>query len=114
MFFTKRSQAGVSSESSLDSAKSIVSHEGAKGLYKGYSSNIAYAFPADAIKFLVSKPGGDSGPAPKELGFSKCRSTGLSAVFRLRMNHKTGKPMHRTAVIVARFVWSRLLACLSQ
>lgn len=29
--------------------------EGIGGLYTGYTSNIAYAFPADAIKFLVSK-----------------------------------------------------------
>lgn len=51
----RRSQAGVSSGSGggLESAKSILAEEGVKGLYTGYSSNIAYAFPTDAIKFLV-------------------------------------------------------------
>lgn len=51
-----RSQAGVSStgEGGLAAAKAIVADEGVGGLYTGYTSNIAYAFPADAIKFLVS------------------------------------------------------------
>lgn len=37
----------------LQGAKAILADEGIKGLYTGYSSNVAYAFPADAIKFLV-------------------------------------------------------------
>lgn len=51
----RRSQAGQSSRSGagLQGAKSILADEGVGGLYTGYSSNIAYAFPADAIKFLV-------------------------------------------------------------
>ncbi|CAN0105417.1 unnamed protein product [Ectocarpus sp. 4 AP-2014] len=50
-----RSQAGLSSGSGagFEGAKSILADEGLRGLYTGYSSNIAYAFPADAIKFLV-------------------------------------------------------------
>eukprot|EP00904_Undaria_pinnatifida_P002431 jgi/Undpi1/12189/HiC_scaffold_5.g01865.m1 len=50
-----RSQAGVSSGGvgGLEAAKSILGNEGVRGLYTGYSSNIAYAFPADVIKFLV-------------------------------------------------------------
>ncbi len=42
----------------LQGAASILADEGVKGLYTGYSSNIAYAFPADAIKFLVRCGGG--------------------------------------------------------
>lgn len=54
--FFRRSQAGLSSGSGagFEGAKSILADEGLRGLYTGYSSNIAYAFPADAIKFLVS------------------------------------------------------------
>ncbi|CAM9153203.1 unnamed protein product [Ectocarpus sp. 13 AM-2016] len=50
-----RSQAGLSggSGAGFEGAKSILADEGLRGLYTGYSSNIAYAFPADAIKFLV-------------------------------------------------------------
>ncbi|CAM9540625.1 unnamed protein product [Ascophyllum nodosum] len=51
-----RSQAGVSKEGDgggLEAAKVIVAEEGVKGLYTGYGSNIVYAFPADAVKFLV-------------------------------------------------------------
>lgn len=53
----RRSQAGQSSSSGagLQGAKSILADEGVRGLYTGYSSNIAYAFPADAIKFLVRR-----------------------------------------------------------
>lgn len=44
----------------LQGAASILADEGVKGLYTGYSSNIAYAFPADAIKFLVRRTRGPS------------------------------------------------------
>lgn len=52
-----RSQAGMSSRGGggLEGAKTILADEGVRGLYTGYSSNIAYAFPADAIKFLVRR-----------------------------------------------------------
>ncbi len=32
-----------------------VKEEGVAGLYSGIGSNIAYAFPADAMKFLVRR-----------------------------------------------------------
>lgn len=50
-----RSQAGVSQRpgGGIAAAKEIVSEEGVQGLYTGYASNVAYAFPADAVKFLV-------------------------------------------------------------
>jgi hypothetical protein len=50
-----RRQAGVvQDENPVRAAKHVVENAGVKGLYVGYASNIAYAFPADAIKFLVS------------------------------------------------------------
>ena len=33
--------------------RDVLEAEGVAGLFTGYSSNIAYSFPADAIKFLV-------------------------------------------------------------
>lgn len=56
--FIFRSQAGVSNGEGggIAAAKAIVAGEGVRGLYTGYLSNIAYAFPADAIKFLVRPP----------------------------------------------------------
>ena len=38
----------------VSAIKSAVQQEGLAGLYRGYGSNIAYAFPTDAIKFVVS------------------------------------------------------------
>lgn len=51
----RRSQAGVSQGSGggIAAAKEVIANEGVQGLYTGYTSNVAYAFPADAIKFLV-------------------------------------------------------------
>jgi Mitochondrial carrier protein len=31
----------------------VLQQDGLTGVYKGYSANIVYAFPADAAKFLV-------------------------------------------------------------
>ena len=40
--------------STFDAVKTAVADEGLTGLYRGYGSNVAYAFPTDAIKFVVS------------------------------------------------------------
>jgi hypothetical protein len=45
-------QAGLVEESA-GAVAAVVKEEGVGGLYTGFSSNVAYAFPADAIKFLV-------------------------------------------------------------
>lgn len=52
-----RSQAGMSEEAGggVAAAKAVIADEGIQGLYTGYTSNVAYAFPADAIKFLVRR-----------------------------------------------------------
>ena len=39
----------------LAGVSTVVKEEGLTGLYTGIGSNIAYAFPTDAIKFLVSR-----------------------------------------------------------
>ncbi|CAN0002628.1 unnamed protein product [Discosporangium mesarthrocarpum] len=50
-----RQQAGAGERlmGSLSAARALAAGEGALGLWRGYGPNIAYAFPADAIKFLV-------------------------------------------------------------
>ena len=49
-----RAQAGLHPELDLlASAREAVGERGVKALWAGYGENIAYAFPADAIKFLV-------------------------------------------------------------
>merc|ERR1711924_167863 len=43
----------LTGENAWSLLKDVLESEGATGLYNGYFSNIAYTFPADAIKFLV-------------------------------------------------------------
>ncbi|CAM9129952.1 unnamed protein product [Chrysoparadoxa australica] len=48
-----RLQADGQGAQGVAETKKIMVEDGVEGLYLGYLSNIAYAFPADAIKFLV-------------------------------------------------------------
>lgn len=45
-------QTGLAN-STREAVSTIYEKEGPGGLYNGLTSNIAYAFPTDAIKFLV-------------------------------------------------------------
>ncbi|CAM9210747.1 unnamed protein product, partial [Phaeothamnion confervicola] len=48
-----RQQAGVGDPRAVAAAADVLRREGPAGLYTGYQSNLAYAVPADGIKFLV-------------------------------------------------------------
>ncbi len=45
-------QAGLV-DGTVAAVQEAVAREGVSGLYRGFASNIAYAFPTDAIKFVV-------------------------------------------------------------